>query len=218
MFTHFVKYVLTPAVRLYLRSVEGAERLPQPPFIVAANHASYLDDVMVPAMLMTLANTDMHIYVNSRYYKNPLLRRFLLHYHCIPVDVAKDVQDQERRRKTNERAFTEALEALKKGKLFGLFPEGARSADGKLQKAKTGVARIAIASQVPVVPVGVIGSYEVWPKGKALPRFKRAELKIGQPLTFKRFAGKENDPSALEAVTRTIMKEIAKLTRQVYDG
>src|SRR3989338_2103692 len=211
----FGRAIIAPFAKLWLKPVQGLDRLPHPPYIVAANHSSYLDDLFVPCTFIPLTDREMHIFVNSRYYKSFFLRKFLYHYNCIPVDVAKDVPDEERRRKTNDKAFAEAAMGLKKGHLFAVFPEGGRSPDGKLQKAKTGVARVALASQVPVVPVGIAHSYQIMPKGAVFPRFRRAEMRIGAPLTFKRFAGKD-DPKTLQAVTRTIMREIAKLAGQSY--
>ena len=104
--------------------------------------------------------------------------------------------------------FFLALKYLKNNEPVGIFPEGHRTKDGKLQKARKGVARLAVDSKVPVVPIGIVGSYEIWPKGKKLPTLKKCSVHIGKPLYFK-----THDP---DKITKKIMQEIAKLTNQEY--
>jgi 1-acyl-sn-glycerol-3-phosphate acyltransferase len=214
----FTRIFLGPIIKLYIRGVEGIENLPKgSPFIIASNHASYVDDFIMPYSIMSKANRKFHIFVNSRFYRNILFKKFLDHYKCIPVDVSKDVKDEKKRKKTNERAFKIALNGLNKGRVFLIFPEGSRSEDGKLKHAKTGVAKIALLSRKPVLPVGIRGSYDIMPKGAKFPKFKRADIIIGKPLYFDSFYGKEKDYKTLELVTRKIMREIAKLISQEYN-
>jgi len=203
------RVLLGPLAGLYIKKIEGMENIPKGAAILAANHSSYADDVFLPYIAYMRLRRRVWIFVNSRFYKNGLLSRFLLHFDCLPVDVRKDVADDKQRRATNDRAFKTALEGLRKGDLFGIFPEGSRSPDGKMRKAKNGVARMALLSGVPVVPIGIGGSYEIMPKGKMFPRFRRAVIRVGEPMAF----GKEKDP---EKITSSIMKEIAKLSDQVY--
>ena len=200
-----------PLITLYVRKVYGVDNLPEGNFVAAANHASYVDDFIFPYTLTTKANKKFHVFVNSRFYKNIFFKKFLDNYECIPVDVAKNVQDDKKRKATNERAFKLAFNYLKRGDIFLIFPEGGRSEDGKLKKAKTGVAKVALTARLPVIPVGIKGSYEIMPKGAKFPRFKKADIIIGKPLYFDRYYGKEKDYKVLEAVTDKIMKEIAKL-------
>lgn len=214
----FSRIFLGSLIRLYLGKITGKENLPKElPFIVACNHSSYIDDFILPYSMGLAVNRKFHIFVNSRFYKNPFFKIFLNHYDLIPVDVSKDVKDNNKKMETNEKAFGKALEYIKKGDLFMIFPEGGRSEDGKLKKAKTGVARVALSARVPVIPVGIKGTYNIMPKGAKFPKFKRAELVIGNPLYFDSFYGKEKDYKTLELVTKKIMKEIAKLTGQEYN-
>ena len=104
---------------------------------------------------------------------------------------------------------------MKKGENFFIFPEGGRSPDGKLREAKLGAAKIAILSKKKVVPVGIIGSYKILPKGARFPRAKKADMIIGKPLDFSKYKGK--DYKTLKTVTTIMMKEIAKLTGQEYN-
>ena len=100
---------------------------------------------------------------------------------------------------------------------MGIFPEGTRSIDGKLQQARSGIAKLVIAAKVPVLPIGIIGSHKILPKGKFLPRFKRCKINIGRPLYFKEYYNKKTNKKILEDITRIIMKNIAKLVDQKYN-
>ncbi len=101
--------------------------------------------------------------------------------------------------------------------IIAIYPEGTRTLTGKLQKAKTGVARLALAARVPVVPIGLIGTFEIMPKGQNYPNLKRATVNIGRLMYFDKYYGKENDKKTLRLVTTKIMKEIAKLSGQRYE-
>ena len=211
-------FFLSIFIRMYLRNISGEENLPKgAPFIVAANHNGYADDLIMPTTIIRNIKKKFHIFVNSRFYKNFFLRKFLYHNNCIPVDASKDVTDEKKRREANEAAFKIAIDNLRKGEVFGIFPEGGRSEDGKLKKAKVGVARVALTAKVPVIPFGIKGSFDIMPKGAKFPRFKRADVIIGKPIYFDRFYGKEKDYNTLEEVTRIIMKEIAKLVDEEYN-
>ncbi|MBR9699014.1 1-acyl-sn-glycerol-3-phosphate acyltransferase [Candidatus Woesearchaeota archaeon] len=198
---------------LYIKKIEGIKNLPEGPFIFAANHASYIDDFVIPLLSFSYLKKKVVIFVNSLYHKYPFLRSYLLHYNCIPLAVRKYVKDARKRKATNKKAFAFAKKGLKEGKLIGIFPEGTRSKDGKLQKAKIGVAQLALEAGVPVVPIGIKGSFDILPPGRFFPRFKRCTVKIGKPLYFKE---KKKDYKTLERVTTKIMKEIAKLIDQSY--
>ena len=195
---------------LYIKKIQGVENFPKPPFIIAVNHASYLDDLIIPFIVFKYFKTKFHIFVNSRFYKSKLIKSYLDYYGLIPVDVSKDVKDVEKRKKTNEVAFQQALKYLKKKEVFVIFPEGGRSSDGKLQKAKTGVAKIAVNSKLPVIPIGIKNSFKVLPKGAFFPRFKQASIKIGKPMYF---STTKNNYATLMKITNKIMKEIENLLR-----
>jgi len=100
---------------------------------------------------------------------------------------------------------------------MGVYPEGTRTLTGKLQRAKTGVARLALAAKVPVLPIGLTNTFKILPKGKWIPRFGRADVNIGKLMYFDEYYGKENNKKTLRLVTTKIMKEIAKLCGQKYE-
>jgi 1-acyl-sn-glycerol-3-phosphate acyltransferase len=109
-----------------------------------------------------------------------------------------------------------AKRTLSKGELFGIYPEGTRSHDGKLYRGKTGVARLALETGVPVIPVAVIGTDVVAPPGKKFGSFTRPVVRFGKPLDFSRYEGLENDRYILRSITDEIMYEIMQLSGQEY--
>ncbi|MFA5860243.1 MAG: lysophospholipid acyltransferase family protein, partial [Candidatus Thermoplasmatota archaeon] len=105
---------------------------------------------------------------------------------------------------------------LNEGKLFGIYPEGTRSTDGKLHKGRTGAARLALQARVPIIPVGMLGTDKVLPKGKSLPKLKKVTIHLGAPLSFAEFYGMENDRKVCREVTDRVMEAIGRLSGQEY--
>jgi 1-acyl-sn-glycerol-3-phosphate acyltransferase len=204
-------------IKRFRGKIIGRENVPNGGFVAAANHVSFVDDFVFPYTLIRITDRPFHIFVNSRFYKNFFSRKFLEHYDCLPVDAAKDVADGAKRKVTNEKAMEIAIDALKNDRILYVFPEGGRSSDGKLRKAKIGAARAALSARVPILPVGIKGSYEIMPKGAKFPKIgKKADLIIGKPIHLDEYNGKEKDYKTLEEVTSKVMKEIGELIGQEY--
>ncbi len=207
------KRIIIPIYKLWLKKPEGTEKIPQEePFIIAANHSSYFDVFLPPTIVVPKVNKKIHPIVNSYYWKNFLTGFFLKMWEAIPVYVYKEKDSKKKNREGTEKAIS----FLKSKELVMIFPEGTRN-DGTLKKAYTGVARLALGAKVPVLPFGIIGANEVLPKGKAFPKFKKCEVKIGKPMYFDKYYGKKINDKMLEEITRSIMKEIAKLINQKYN-
>ncbi|MBI2140088.1 1-acyl-sn-glycerol-3-phosphate acyltransferase [Candidatus Woesearchaeota archaeon] len=209
------RYVFGAILTLWLREVRGKEHIPQgKPFIVCPNHSSYLDDVIVPLIISKATNKKVHNYVNRNYFKIPILGTLLLRWGgSIPVEVGEAPDKQA----VNAKAFETALHHLSRGGVVGVFPEGHRSRDGELQKAKWGAARLALASKVPVLPIGITGASEALPKGKKFPKLKRCiSVSIGKPLELKKYSGMQDDTKILAAATREIMHAVAALAGKKY--
>lgn len=206
-----VKNIFNAALQLWVRRLDGLDNVPKDkPFVIAANHSSFLDDFTLAPRIILHINNKVHMYCNDRFYKNKPLAAFLNWGGCIPVSI------QTKNPETNKQAFKLALGYLKKGEPVGIFPEGGRSLDGNLREAKTGIARLALTSKVPVLPIGVIGSYDVFPKGAKFPKFKRFDIKIGKLIYLDKYFGKEDNKKILKEATTLIMKEIAKLANKEY--
>ena len=115
-----------------------------------------------------------------------------------------------------EGALSSARKILDEGDLFGIYPEGTRSHDGKLYRGKTGVARLALECKVPVIPTAVVGTDVVAPPGQTFGKFTRPIVRFGKPLDFSRYEGMENDRYILRSITDEIMYEIMRLSGQEY--
>ena len=125
--------------------------------------------------------------------------------------------DRSGARGAGEAAIRSGLEVLERGELFGIYPEGTRSPDGRLYRGKPGgLARVALASGAPVIPVAMIDTEKIQPPGKVMPKLMRPGIRIGRPLDFSRYQGMEHDRFVLRAVTDEVMYEIMKLSGQEY--
>ncbi|MFM8388813.1 MAG: lysophospholipid acyltransferase family protein, partial [Actinomycetota bacterium] len=111
---------------------------------------------------------------------------------------------------------------LRRGELFGIFPEGTRSRDGMLYKGRTGAARLALAVGCPIFPVGITGTREIQPPDAVVPKVNfprfnmRCSIRIGQPIDVSRYADREADHMVLREITDELMFEIRELTGQEY--
>lgn len=200
------KLTIIPAIKLYVSEVKGLENLPRHgAFIAAANHASYMDHLIIASYLITHLDRKVHFLAKKEHFDNIFKKAWHIHAGAIPLD----------RQKGGKKALRWAIKALKEGKIIAIHPEGTRSLTGKLQEAKTGVARLALSAKVPVVPIGLIGTFDILPKGKYIPKFRRAVINIGKPIYFNEY--KKINKRVLREVTTKIMKEIAKLCKQKYN-
>jgi 1-acyl-sn-glycerol-3-phosphate acyltransferase len=214
VFYYLLKYVvLGPLLRMLFRpSIEGLGHVPaHGAAIVAGNHLSFADHFLMPAILKRritfLAKAE---YFTGRGPKGRLTAFFFRSAGQIPVDRSG--------REAGLAAVREGLGVLAKGELLGIYPEGTRSHDGRLYKGKVGVAVMAIRTGAPVVPCAMVGTFEVQPTGRKLPRIgaRPVVIRFGEPLEFSRYAGLENEKAAIRAVTDEIMYAILGLSGQEY--
>ena len=202
------KRIIAPIVNMWIKKVNGIGNIPkQNGFIVAANHSSYMDHCIVVCTIMPYLNKKVHFLSKKEHFDNPLKAAWHTYAGAIPLD----------REKGGKEALGWAIKALKHGKIIAIHPEGTRSPTGKLQKAKTGVARLVLGAHVPVVPVGLVGTFDILPKGKYIPKLKKATMNVGNPMNFNEYYKKPVTKRLLREITTKIMKEIAKLSRQKYN-
>lgn len=201
----FLKFVLLgPALHLLFRpKVTGLEHIPREGgAIIAANHVSFLDPLLLP---LVVPHRRVMFLTKVKYIDKPVLRWFLTGAGVIPV--ATD----DPRAVTG--VVTAAVEVVRSGRLVGIFPEGTRSPDGRLQRGKTGVARVALESGAPVIPVGIIGTDLAFPRGAKLPRPRSVRIAFGPPIRFA--AGqKVRSASLSRAATDQVMAAIRDLSGQ----
>ncbi|WFB06167.1 1-acyl-sn-glycerol-3-phosphate acyltransferase [Streptomyces sp. LX-29] len=212
MFYLLLKYVfLGPLLRLVFRPrIEGLEHLPaEGPAIIAGNHLSFSDHFLMPAIaprrITFLAKSE---YFTGSGLKGRLTAAFFRGAGQIPVDRSGGTASQA--------ALRSGLAVLAKGRLLGIYPEGTRSHDGRLYKGRTGVAAMALAAGAPVVPCAMVGTFEIQPPGRLVPRVRRVTIRFGEPLDFSRYAGMERERAVLRAITDEIMYEILRLSEQEY--
>ena len=202
-------------IKPFIKKVHGEENIIRnSPFILACNHSSYFDDIIIPAIVMPIIDKKMHFYVSSNYFNNRITRAYLNHYEAIPIDTKKG----KKQKQTNKKAFDAALTYLKKDEFVVIFPEGARTLTGKIQKGKTGVARLALGAKVPVIPIGIKGTFDLMPKGKIIPKFKKSVIvSVGKPIYFDKYYKMKATKKLFRQLTDEVMKEIAKLSGQEYN-
>jgi 1-acyl-sn-glycerol-3-phosphate acyltransferase len=199
-----------PVRRIFRPKVEGAENIPLAgPAIIASNHLSYADWIFMPLVLRRrvtfVAKSD---YFTGAGIKGTFQRGFFKGTGQVPIDRSGG--------SASEGAIRAGMKVLERGDLFGIYPEGTRSHDGRLYKGRTGVARLALEAKVPVIPVGVIGTDVVAPPGKIVASLASPTIKFGEPLDFSRYDGMDSDRLILRAVTDEIMYRIMELSGQEY--
>jgi len=202
-----VRRVVSPIINLWVKKVNGLENVPKnAPFIIAANHASYMDHLIIMCNLVPYLNKKIHHLAKKEHFDNIFKKAWHTYAGAIPLD----------RESGGKETLRWAVQALKKGKIIAIHPEGTRSLTGKLQKAKTGVARLALISKAPILPIGLIGTFDILPKGKYIPKLKKAIMNIGKPMYFKEYYNKNLNKKILREISNKVMEEIARLCNQEY--
>ena len=208
----FLKTIaLGPILRVVFRpKAYGVDNVPdEGPAILASNHLSYADWLFMP---LTLSRRVTFV-AKAEYFTTPGIKgwfqkKFFSGAGQVPIDRSGA--------NAAEGAMKSAKKILDGGGLFGIYPEGTRSHDGRLYRGKTGVARLALETGVPVIPVAVVGTDVVAPPGKTFGKFTRPVVRFGKPLDFSRYEGMENDRFILRSITDEIMYEIMRLSGQEY--
>lgn len=197
--------VVPPALTaLYRPWVEGAANIPADgPAILASNHLSLLDSVFLPAAI----DRPVFFLGKSEYFRG-WQRVFFESVGVSPVN--REGGD------AAEASLNKGAELLAGQHLLGVYPEGTRSPDGRLYRGKTGVARLAFRTGVPVVPVAMVGTYEILPAKARLPRLHQVGIRIGRPLDLARGRANETDRGAVRAATDELMYELMMLSGQEY--
>jgi 1-acyl-sn-glycerol-3-phosphate acyltransferase len=197
-----IKAVLTPVLfALYRIDVRGRENLPRSgPVILAANHRSFLDSIFLPLVIRRRVT----FVAKAEYFDDPKTAWFFRGVGQIPI--------RREGGSASERALASAMDVLQRGQVFAIYPEGTRTRDGYLHRGHTGVARLALRSRAPIVPVGLVGTDEIQPVDRRLPRpFRRVSIRFGAPVDVSRHAAHDADHLALRAIVDEVMFEIHEL-------
>lgn len=202
-----LKAILTPFLRLFYRvRVEDRERVPKDgPVILAANHRSFLDSIFLPLVL----SRRVTFVAKAEYFDDPKTAWFFRAVGQIPI--------RREGGSAADGALAAATDVLESGGVFGIYPEGTRTRDGYLHRGHTGVARLALATGAPIVPVGLVATDECQPTDKKLPRlFRTVWVRFGAPLPLEHYADRDHDRLVLRQITDELMYEIRELSGYDY--
>jgi len=203
--------LLGPVITKIFRPIhEGTENVPdQGAAIIASNHLSFADWLFTPLAvdrrITFVAKSD---YFTRAGLKGWAQKRFFAGTGQVPIDRSGG--------RASESALRAGLKVLQRGELFGIYPEGTRSHDGRLYKGRTGVARLALLSGAPVIPSAIIGTDIIAPPGKIITKIVSPTVKFGQSLDFSRYHGMSEDRFILRSITDEIMYAIMELSGQEY--
>jgi 1-acyl-sn-glycerol-3-phosphate acyltransferase len=199
---------LTPFLMILFRpKVKGLRNVPASgPLIIASNHLSFSDSIFMPLVVPRKVT----FLAKSEYFTSPgpkgLLKKLtFIALGQVPVDRSGG--------RRSEAALITGLQVLSEGKCLGIYPEGTRSPDGRLYKGRTGIARLAIESGAPVVPVAMFDTEKIQPTGQVIPNIQRVGMTFGEPMYFD---GDSTDLAYLRVVTDQIMNRIQELSGQEY--
>lgn len=206
------KYVLLgPLMRIWCRpTIEGAEHVPaEGGAILASNHLAVADSFFLPLLLPRKVT----FLAKREYFTAPgvtgrLKKIFFTGMGQVPLDRSVGSAAMA--------AMETSIRLLREGHLLGIYPEGTRSPDGRLYKGKTGVARMALEAEVPVIPVAMIGTDRVNPIGSRIWRPRKVHIKIGEPLDFERYRGMSGDRFIERSMTDELMYVLMELSDQTY--
>ena len=197
--------MILPHLLRHIR-IDGIDRLPEHgPFILTANHVSYLEPVLLSALAMR--QTNQRVYSLTK-------QSVWTFFHAIGLSEWLGMMPVFRQHP--HRVLEIARERLRRGFPVLIFPEGTRSRDGRLGKGKTGIARLALATGAPVLPVAYTGPPTRSTFGSLRAYFRPHEqltIRIGEPL---RFSGSAENPEEWERVTATVMEHIGMLLKKPY--
>ncbi|MGU3651670.1 lysophospholipid acyltransferase family protein [Mycolicibacterium sp. A43C] len=206
------KYILMGPLLSFLGrpKVQGLEYVPDSgAVILASNHLAVADSFYLPLVVKRritfLAKAE---YFTGTGLKGKLTKFFYSSTGQVPIDRTDADSAQA--------ALTTAQRILGEGKLLGMYPEGTRSPDGRLYKGKTGLARVALESGIPVIPVAMVGTDVVNPPGSKMWHFGRVEVRFGKPMDFSRFEGLAGNRFIERAVIDEVMYELMRLGGQEY--
>lgn len=192
---------------LYRPTVTGRHHVPATRgVLLASNHLSFVDSFAIPLV----APRTVRFLAKDEYFTGTGLRAAVR--RALFEGVGALPVDRDSPRAARE-SLDLALEVVRAGEAFGIYPEGTRSRDGRLYRGRTGVAWLALTAQVPVVPVGLIGTDKVMPIGARMPRPARIEVHFGAPIDPAGYAGMPAG-RARRALTDDVMAAIAALTGQ----
>jgi 1-acyl-sn-glycerol-3-phosphate acyltransferase len=204
------RVVIGPALHVMGRpKIVGLENIPpEGPAILASNHLSVIDSMYLPLMI----GRPVVFPAKAEYFaaRGPLGRLWAAYLRS-----TNQLQMDREGARAAQATLEAALDLLRAGELFGFYPEGTRSPDGRLYRGRSGIGYLALNSGAPVIPVAMMGTRKMLPPGAPLPRPARIEIRIGKRMEFAHLAG-EPPARARRTVADEVMRAIGELSGQEY--
>lgn len=197
LFPRFVRATAGRLLRVAFRTrLAGAGNIPEGGAILAGNHVSYLD----PILMWCASPRPVHFMAKRELWDSAIIAWALPRLWGFPVN----------RGEPDRTAITTATELLKAGELVGVFPEGGRAEEGsdELRAAQGGAAFIALRAGVPIVPIAFVGTERAWPKGARLPRLVRTYISVGEPVDPGSILPEGGRKERVSAITGVVMDRI----------
>ncbi len=192
---------------LFRPKVTGLGNVPiNGPVIIASNHLSFSDSIFMPLVVPRKVT----VLAKSEYFTSPgpkgLLKKLtFIALGQVPVDRSGG--------RRSEAALITGLKVLAEGNCLGIYPEGTRSPDGRLYKGRTGIARLAIESGAPIIPVAMFDTDKIQPTGKVIPKIMRVKMVFGDPIYL---SGDSSDMQVLRDATDNLMRTLQEMSGQEY--
>ena len=203
--TYFIsRLVFGALLNILLKfKIEGRENFPKKrPFIVASNHTSFLDPVVIAVACNTAPLTFM---AKRELFDRPFLGRWLRGIGCIPIDKISG----------GAGALKKVVNKIKKSCAIGIFPEGTRSLDGTFKKAEPGIGLIALKTKAPIVPVYIKGALDALPKDSTRVKFGSEVIaKIGKPISINEDYSLGDRKDSYKLIGERVMQEIENLKNE----
>jgi 1-acyl-sn-glycerol-3-phosphate acyltransferase len=203
----FLRFLVKPLIcGIWVKRTSGLNNLPKRgPAIIALNHQSFFDFLI----FSVIVPRNVHFLTAEKFFEHPLWRILMLTTGQIKVNRKSEDKDD-----VHEAVFNH----LSGGMLVAIFPEGTRShLKDEMLKAYTGIAKYALQHHVPIIPVGIIGTYDILPKNEKKVVFKKVvEINIGEALHFPDYWDKHTDKEIRTRVTEMAIKKISNLSQKSY--
>ena len=191
------RVIVSPIFLTFMRAWRpiGKKNLPKGGMIFAANHTSAADGVLLNSQMYR----PVRFLAKEELFATPFKRFIMTGVAQVPL----------KRGSSDRIAFSKAIEHLHKGHILGIFPEGTRGGGKILQRPHTGVIRLALLADVPIIPVGISGALRAWPKGRFFPKFgKKVTIRYGKPWNVPKSDGKsEYSYEELRSLSQYLMDE-----------
>jgi 1-acyl-sn-glycerol-3-phosphate acyltransferase len=198
-----LKSFLLPVLTLLFRpKVSGLRFVPSTgPVIIASNHLSFSDSIFMPLVIPRKVT----FLAKSEYFTSPGLKGLVKKLTFIALgQVSVDRAGGSR----SEAALLTGLSVLAESGCLGIYPEGTRSPDGRLYRGRTGIARLAMESGAPIVPVAMFHTAEIQPTGKVIPKIMRVKMVFGEPIFYERGADVEQAELHLRKTLLAMLRQV----------